>query len=114
MQKKIKRQIWGEHFNNPLLPKFNFTNFQVESYDEFLKNGIREALTEINPIKDFTADGLCHKYYASPKCSDPPRETGSNQGLHYWVNGFYILNQVTLPLKKLQPVRQAIQGHSGL
>ncbi len=54
MHKKAKRQIWGKYFTNPNLPKFNFTNFQTDSYNEFLAGGIRQALVEINPIKDFT------------------------------------------------------------
>lgn len=49
---KIKRQYWGKNF--AVRPEFNFTNFQKESYDEFLRDGIRQALEEINPVKDFT------------------------------------------------------------
>lgn len=52
MQSKTKRQYWGKHFPN--LQKLNLTQFQTNSYQDFLQNGIKKALFEINPIKDFT------------------------------------------------------------
>ncbi len=52
MPKVNKRQNWGKPFK--ITPELNFTRYQIESYQEFLREGIKEALHEINPIKDFT------------------------------------------------------------
>ena len=47
------RQYWGK--KNINLPEIDLAKAQIESYDWFLKDGIREALSEINPIEDFTS-----------------------------------------------------------
>jgi DNA-directed RNA polymerase subunit beta len=47
-----KRQYWGK--TNLPLPPLDLVAIQKESYDWFLKEGIREAFDEINPIEDFT------------------------------------------------------------
>ena len=52
MNKQINRENWGTI--NPVLPELNLTQIQIDSYKQFLETGIRESLTELNPIKDFT------------------------------------------------------------
>lgn len=46
------RQYWGK--TDVALPPLDLTLVQRESYDWFLKEGIRELLEEISPIDDFT------------------------------------------------------------
>lgn len=46
------RQYWGTTAKN--LPQLDLTLVQRESYDWFLKTGIKELLEEISPIDDFT------------------------------------------------------------
>jgi DNA-directed RNA polymerase subunit beta len=49
------RQYWGR--TGVALPELDLTKVQLESYEDFLQNGIREALDEINAdhgIEDFT------------------------------------------------------------
>src|SRR3989304_318462 len=48
----LVRQYWGKQ--NLKLPEIDLSKAQIESYNWFLKDGIREALAEINPIEDFT------------------------------------------------------------
>ncbi len=52
MSKKAIRENWGKPHKN--LPELDLTKIQVDSYQDFLKNGIRQSLQELNPIKDFT------------------------------------------------------------
>ncbi len=52
MPKKAVRENWGKTHKN--LPELNLTQVQVDSYKDFLVNGIRLSLQELNPIKDFT------------------------------------------------------------
>jgi len=52
MNKQTNRENWGTI--NPVLPDLNLTQIQINSYKQFLEDGIRESLTELNPIKDFT------------------------------------------------------------
>ena len=52
MNKQINRENWGTI--NPVLPELNLTQIQINSYKQFLEDGIRESLIELNPIKDFT------------------------------------------------------------
>ena len=47
-----KRLYWGK--TNVPLPQIDLTAIQLDSYKDFLQNGVREALDEINPIEDFT------------------------------------------------------------
>lgn len=47
-----KRQYWGKRATN--LPPLDLTQVQRESYAWFLKVGIKELLSEISPIDDFT------------------------------------------------------------
>lgn len=52
MNKPTNRENWGKI--NPVLPELNLTQIQIDSYKQFIEEGIRESLTELNPIKDFT------------------------------------------------------------
>ncbi|RJR16278.1 DNA-directed RNA polymerase subunit beta [Candidatus Microgenomates bacterium] len=53
MQTQIAhRQYWGKHTAH--LPRLDLTLIQRESYAWFLQEGIKELLTEISPIDDFT------------------------------------------------------------
>lgn len=46
------RLYWGKKYQN--LPKLNLSNVQLESWEWFLSHGIKENLSEITPIEDFT------------------------------------------------------------
>lgn len=50
---KVKRQYWG--VEDLPLPKLDLIAVQVDSYNDFLRNKIKEAFEEINPIEDFTS-----------------------------------------------------------
>ncbi|MEK7063949.1 MAG: DNA-directed RNA polymerase subunit beta, partial [Patescibacteria group bacterium] len=52
MSKRALRENWGK--THKKLPEINLTKIQVDSYKDFLVNGIRLSLQELNPIKDFT------------------------------------------------------------
>ncbi len=57
------RHYWGKQKKN--LPEMDLTKLQRDSYDEFLKNGIRESLDEINNtkgIEDFTGKNWTLKF----------------------------------------------------
>ena len=46
------REFWGKEY--PDLPKLDLTLVQRESYQWFLETGIKELLTEVSPMTDFT------------------------------------------------------------
>jgi len=46
------RRYWGE--SKALAPELNLIKLQLDSYNWFLSDGIREILDEISPIDDFT------------------------------------------------------------
>jgi len=52
MNKQTNRENWGSI--NSVLPELNLIQIQIDSYKQFLQDGIRESLTELNPIRDFT------------------------------------------------------------
>ncbi len=52
MQNK-NRHYWGKVYSN--LPPLNLTQVQLESWDWFLREGIKKSISEISPIEDFTA-----------------------------------------------------------
>ena len=52
MIKQTKRENWGKI--SPKLEELNLIQIQLDSYRQFLEEGIKESLTELNPIKDFT------------------------------------------------------------
>ena len=46
------RQYWGKQYTN--LPVLDLTLVQRESYQKFLEDGIRDLISEVSPIADFT------------------------------------------------------------
>ncbi len=49
------RKVWSK--NRPLIPELDFLKIQIDSYNDFLSNGIAEALAEISDekgIEDYT------------------------------------------------------------
>jgi DNA-directed RNA polymerase subunit beta len=52
MIKKTNRENWGNITSRIEEP--NLAQIQIDSYRQFLEDGIRESLLELNPIKDFT------------------------------------------------------------
>ena len=52
MIEPINRQNWGTI--TPKLESLDLTQVQLDSYKQFLEEGIHESLSELNPIKDFT------------------------------------------------------------
>src|SRR3989338_2085566 len=46
------RMYWGKKFS--LIPPLDLTLVQRGSYQWFLENGIKELLSEVSPISDFT------------------------------------------------------------
>ncbi len=49
---KTIRENWGKA--RKTLPEINLSQIQVDSYQDFLLNGIKTSLLELNPIRDFT------------------------------------------------------------
>ncbi|MCB9801251.1 MAG: DNA-directed RNA polymerase subunit beta [Pseudomonadales bacterium] len=52
---KVTRQNWG--FDNKVLPELDLVKLQIDSYQDFLKNGIKRSLQEVNGehgIEDYT------------------------------------------------------------
>jgi len=47
-----QRLYWGKHYPN--LPKLDLNQVQLESWQWFLQTGIRQAISEVSPIEDFT------------------------------------------------------------
>ena len=63
MSQAIDRQNWGE--NHKVLPESNLIALQIESYQTFLNQGIKESLQEINGergIEDFTGKNWSLKF----------------------------------------------------
>ncbi|MBI2330229.1 DNA-directed RNA polymerase subunit beta [Candidatus Daviesbacteria bacterium] len=67
-----------------LVPQLNLIQIQLDSYNWFLKTGIKEVLEEISPVEDFTGKNwtleLGSFYFAKPKYS--PKEA-SEKGVTY-------------------------------
>ena len=60
---QAKRQNWGNQ--HQVVPQLDLISLQVESYKDFLKVGILEALSEINGekgIEDFTGKNWALKF----------------------------------------------------
>jgi len=49
---KIQRPYWGKEYK--ALPQLDLLSIQKESYSWFIKEGIKEVISEISPIEDFT------------------------------------------------------------
>ncbi len=52
MIKKTNRENWGNVTSR--LKEPNLAQIQIDSYKQFLEEGIKESLLELNPIRDFT------------------------------------------------------------
>lgn len=50
--RKTTRENWGKEYSN--VPQLDLTLVQRESYQWFLEHGIRDLLSEVSPITDFT------------------------------------------------------------
>lgn len=76
------RLYWGKQ--DLPLPALNLVQVQLESYQEFLENGIAKYLTEITPIEDFTGKtwelSFLSHYFEEPKVT--PQEALA-KGLNY-------------------------------
>ena len=51
-KKTIERQYWGKQFKK--LPELDLLSIQKKSYQWFIDEGVREVISEISPIEDFT------------------------------------------------------------
>ena len=63
MPQTMNRQNWGQ--NHQVLPKLDLIELQINSYQDFLNNGIKESLKEINSdkgIEDFTGKNWSLKF----------------------------------------------------
>jgi len=76
------RLYWGQ--KNLPLPELNLTFVQLESYQEFLEQGIAKYLREITPIEDFTGKtwelSFLGHYFEDPKLT--PKQA-LEKGLNY-------------------------------
>lgn len=65
------RQYWGKHYTD--LPQLDLTLVQRESYQWFLEHGIKELLSEVSPITDFTGKNwqlsFGDYYFGKPRLS---------------------------------------------
>src|SRR3972149_4835340 len=46
------REYWGKNYPN--VPEANLNKIQKDSWQRFQEFGIRESISEINPLEDFT------------------------------------------------------------
>ena len=63
MPQTSNRQNWGQEHS--ILPELDLVALQINSYQDFLNNGIRESLKEINGergIEDFTGKNWSLKF----------------------------------------------------
>ncbi len=81
--KKLETQYWGKQFKT--LPSLDLLSIQKESYEWFVKEGIKEVIEEISPIEDFTGKNweliLGEYKLGSPKISE---EVAVKKGLTYF------------------------------
>ena len=62
------------------LPIPDLTAHQKDSWEDFVKNGLREVFAELNPIDDYTGQKLSLRfkdYYFKDPCSRRPRKKQS-------------------------------------
>jgi len=74
-----ERKYWSKAPS--LVPQLNLIQIQLDSYNWFLKEGIKEVLAEISPVEDFTGKNwtleLGSFYFGKPKySSETAREKG--------------------------------------
>ncbi len=79
--KTLKKQVFSKH-NLSLAPE-SLLEFQRQSYDNFIKKGIKEAFYDVFPIKDYSEKELSLEfvdyYLEEPKvCPDVAREKDLN------------------------------------
>lgn len=64
-----QRSYWGKHYTD--LPSLDLTLVQRESYQWFLEHGIRDLISEVTPISDFTGKNwelsLGDYYFGRPR-----------------------------------------------
>jgi len=76
------RVSWGVQYPN--IPQLDLTLVQRESYQQFLTDGIKELLTEISPVKDFTGKNwelaFGDYFFAKPRLTP---KTALEKGLTY-------------------------------
>ncbi len=74
-----ERKYWSKAVS--LVPQLNLIQIQLDSYNWFLKEGIKEVLAEISPVEDFTGKNwtleLGSFYFGKPKyTSEQARDKG--------------------------------------
>ena len=78
------RQYWGKQVDR--LPEMDLLGIQKESYDWFIREGIREVIDEISPIEDFTGKNwelsLGEYKLGEPKITE---ELAMKKGLTYFT-----------------------------
>src|SRR3990167_3076694 len=81
----INRISWGQ-IENINLPALDLVKVQRDSFEEFLKTGIKEILDEVSPIDDFTGKNftLAFGNYSFGKSKHTPEEA-IKKGLTYDV-----------------------------
>ena len=91
-----QRQYWGKEYKN--LPELDLISIQKDSYEWFIRDGIREVLAEISPISDFTGKNwelvLGDNKLGAPKITE---ELAMKKGLTYFNP---LLVETTLVNKK--------------
>ena len=79
---KSSRLYWGQQ--DLPLPELDLTSFQLESYQDFLDNGIAKYLQDISPIQDFTGKtwelSFHGHYFEEPKLT---ASQAVEKGLNY-------------------------------
>ncbi|MBP6913657.1 MAG: DNA-directed RNA polymerase subunit beta [Candidatus Levybacteria bacterium] len=79
----MKRSDWGKKYTN--LPELDLISIQHESYNWFIEEGIKEVISEISPIEDFTGKNweltLGDYKLGNPKITE---EMGIKKGLTYF------------------------------
>lgn len=67
----VQRKYWGK--SSSLAPELNLIQLQLDSYNWFLTEGIKEVLEEISPIEDFTGKNWLLEFgpfsFSKPKYS---------------------------------------------
>ena len=77
------RQYWGK--KDIVLPELDLLSIQKNSYDWFIREGIREVINEMSPIEDFTGKNW-ELSLGDYKLSDPKitESTAVSKGLTYF------------------------------
>lgn len=80
---EAKRSYWGKTYTH--LPELDLLSIQKASYNWFIDEGIREVISEISPIEDFTGKNW-ELHLGEYKLGDPKitEEMGLKKGLTYF------------------------------